>query len=130
MENCAHSEYPKTVDNGGVQNHAREEIPPIIPGGEWRLEPHICRSCFGRLVSRHLAGDLHEYRCTNCEATSQHTDATMACCCGIKVRKRNGAGRSGGPMVDAGIRCIPNPEKSPSFPAAYVASEVVKLKRP
>lgn len=94
------------------------------------MEPHICRHCFGRLASRPAGGDLREFRCTNCEVITHSIRAEDACCCGLKIRKRNGTGRSGGPMVDAGVRCIPNPDKSPAFPSAYVASEVVKIKRP
>jgi hypothetical protein len=134
MENCAQSGDPAVGISEVVQKRVREGAP--ISGAEvfsaqdnWQLEPHVCRVCFGRLVSRPAFGLLREYRCTNCETTSQHTDASVACCCGIKVRKRNSTGRHGGVMIDAGIRCIVNPEKSPAFPAAYVASEVVKVKR-
>lgn len=135
MENCAHSGHPSTGGTDVLQNRAREVAAAFSANAfsaqdTWTLEPHVCKICFGRLASRALAGDLREYRCTNCEAESQHTDATHGCCCGIKIRKRNGVGRHGGPMVDAGIRCIANPERSPMFPAAYVASEVVKTKKP
>lgn len=129
MENCANFSDPSSASQTELEKRARDIANELHSAIDWRLEPHVCRHCFGRLVSRPLHGDLREYQCTNCEATAQHTDATQACCCGIQIRKRNGAGRSGGPMVDAGIRCIPNPERSPAFPGAYVASEVVKTKR-
>lgn len=129
MENCATFRDPGDGASDVPEKRAREASLVVDSTAVWQLEPHICRHCFGRLVSRPLHGDLREFKCTNCETTSQHTDAAQACCCGIQIRKRNGAGRSGGPMVDAGIRCIPNPERSPAYPGAYVASEVVKNKR-
>lgn len=130
IKNCANSSDPGKVIDFAAEKRAREAKsgqPAQDPA--WHLEPHICRNCFGRLASRALPSGEQEFLCTNCMAltlSSMHADA---CCCGMKIRKRNGTGRSGGPMVDAGIRCIPNPEKSPAFPSAYVASEVVKLKR-
>lgn len=134
MENRAHSGNPSAEATDVPQNRAREVAAVFSANAfgaqdTWALEPHCCRICFGRLVSKPAASGLTRYRCTNCEEESQHTDASVACCCGIKIRKRNGVGRHGGPMVDAGIRCIANPERSPMFPAAYVASEVVKTKR-
>lgn len=134
-ENAAHFRNPQTHIPAAPENRARVEAATVFSEAlscaqdTWTLEPHVCRHCFGRLASRPIGAGIREYRCTNCEATTQHTDASVGCCCGLKIRKRNGVGRNGGPMVDAGIRCIPNPEKSAAFPAAYVASEVVKVKR-
>lgn len=98
----------------------------------WNLEPHICRKCFGRLVSRVVPGsvpgaELRVYQCTNCGAEAQHTNADAICCCGIKIKRagRNGT-KASSTLVDAGVRCIPNPEISPMFPSQYVASEVVR----
>lgn len=94
----------------------------------WNLEPHICRKCFARLVSRPVAGgDLRLYQCTNCGAEAQHTNADALCCCGIKIKRagRNGT-KASATLVDAGVRCIPNPEISPMFPSQFVASEVVR----
>lgn len=129
-KNCANSGQMGQVIDFCAEKRARE-VRIAQPAAEpiWSMEPHICRQCFGRLVSRPHASGLREYHCTNCELTSQDTSADGVCCCGIKIRKRNGTGRSGGPMVDAGVRCIPNPDKTPAFPSAYVASEVVKFKK-
>ncbi len=95
---------------------------------QWTLEDHICRHCFARVLSRPIAGgDLRLYRCSNCGEEAQHINADALCCCGIKIRKvgRNGS-KAGAVMVDAGVRCIPNPERSPSFPGEIVASEVAR----
>lgn len=136
MEICAHTREISGQSAKCEQNHARDAAQSAVTaldtalvavlgtGPALTLEPHVCRHCMARLVSRPIAGDLREYECTNCGSIAQHTDPTQVCCCGIKIRKRNGAGRSGGPMVDAGIRCIANPQKSAAFPALYVAAEV------
>ena len=130
MENCRDSSGPDVGPSEGPQKRVREGGSNSLDhDANWRLEPHVCKACFGRLVSRQLLNDIREYRCTSCETSTQHTDATVGCCCGIKIRKRNTVGRAGGPMIDAGIRCIPNPEKNAAFPSAYVASEVIKAKR-
>lgn len=49
--------------------------------------------------------------------------ADALCCCGIKIRKMGRGGKAGA-LVDAGVRCIPNPSPTPEFPSLYVASEV------
>lgn len=98
---------------------------------QWELEPHICRKCFGRIVSRMVPGsvpgaELRVYQCSNCGLEAQHTHADALCCCGIRIKKAGRNGTKAGAMVDAGVRCIPNPERSPMFPSEYVASEVVR----
>lgn len=98
---------------------------------QWHLEDHVCRKCFGRVVSRPVTDAANcttrLYLCTNCGAEAQHDKADAICCCGIKIKR---AGRSGtkasSTLVDAGVRCIPNPEISPMFPSQIVASEVVR----
>lgn len=92
---------------------------------QWALEDHLCRHCFGRLVSQPIpGGDLRLYRCSNCGAEAQHTHADALCCCGIKIKKAGRNGTKLGSLVDAGVRCIPNPERSPAFPGEIVASEI------
>lgn len=98
----------------------------MLPEQQWVLEPHICRKCFGRLVSMAVGADIRLYRCTNCGSEAEHTDAAAVCCCGIKIRRPGRNGSKTPSLVDAGIRCIPNPDRSPSFPSEYVASEVVR----
>lgn len=124
MENCANDVKTRAalrlVDKKGL------ETPFQSQNERWNLEPHVCRECFGRMASRPAAGGKIEVLCTNCGANGITETIDNSCCCGVKVRKRNGAGRSGGPMVDAGIRCIPNPERSPAFPSMYVAQEITR----
>lgn len=86
------------------------------------LEPHICRHCFGRIVSHEIflsdKSLAREYTCTNCGATERGKAASVLCCCGIKLNPVN----PGGQATDAGIRCHPNPNPKPDFPALFVAS--------
>jgi len=67
---------------------------------------------------------MTEYQCTNCGVTAEGENVASLCACGITIRKNNAAGRSGGPQIDAGIRCIANPKPSPEFPQLFVATEV------
>ncbi|BCP56240.1 hypothetical protein K32_48570 [Kaistia sp. 32K] len=87
----------------------------------WRLEPHCCRACFARIVSRpDDAGRL--YQCTNCGAQAAGHKPDVVCACGTKLRRHRGDGRSAAQLVDAGIRCHQNKRVSPEFPALFVAS--------
>lgn len=111
----------------GAPNHLSlvpQRMPEPTP--RWVLESHVCRCCFGRIVSRPIsASDAdHEYLCTNCGARAESADPSSICSCGIKIRKRNAPGRSGGAMIDARIRCMANPSPSPEFPSLIVASEI------
>lgn len=94
----------------------------------WQLEPHICKNCFARLASRSAGGDLRKYVCTNCGVEAEAADAGALCCCGIKIRKV-GRGGKGETLVDAGVRCIPNPNPTPLFPNLFVASEVLESEK-
>lgn len=87
----------------------------------FRLEPHCCRVCFGRVASTATEhGRL--FVCTNCGLSATGSKPDVICSCGLKIRKSKGDGRSGQVMVDAGVRCHPNKRVSPEFPALYVAS--------
>ncbi|MGL4458254.1 MAG: hypothetical protein ACRCUB_07655 [Plesiomonas shigelloides] len=90
----------------------------------WQLEPHICKTCFGRLASQSIGGGLRRYTCTNCGAESEARAADALCCCGIKIFKQVRGGSGEGAEMDAGIRCMRNPDPSPLFPNLFVASEV------
>lgn len=85
---------------------------------DWRLEPHVCRACFGRIASRELDEDEGRrlYVCTHCGLEAEGTRASALCACGTKLPK--GKGR----YVSAGLRCHENKARSPEFPALYVAS--------
>lgn len=82
-----------------------------------RLEPHVCRHCFGRLVSRVLAAGAPEVRrwtCTNCGAVADGGRADVLCACGMTLAR--------GPRLSL-LRCQPNPAPSPEFPALFVAAD-------
>jgi hypothetical protein len=91
----------------------------------WSLEPHICRGCFGRLVSRPAEQPgWRVYQCTNCGVEASAQAASQVCCCGTKLRKATASGRSGAALIDAGIRCQVNAAPTPEFPSVIVAAEV------
>lgn len=85
----------------------------------WTLETHVCRHCFGRLVSRALA-DRRAYLCTNCGAEAVGESPDVLCSCGTTLRRHAGVSSP----VNAGLRCQLNPSPSPDFPSLFVASEV------
>lgn len=84
---------------------------------DWRLEPHVCRSCFSRIASREVDEDGKRlYQCTNCGLEAEGHKPSVLCACGTKMRK----GKTG--FVSAGLVCHENRARSPEFPALYVAS--------
>jgi hypothetical protein len=83
----------------------------------YRIEPHVCVSCMGRVLSRALP-DLggaptttRLYRCAECGIERVGHDSAIMCACGFKVNGR----------ATIGLRCEPNPGKSPEFPAEIIA---------
>jgi hypothetical protein len=84
----------------------------------WRLEPHVCRCCFGRIASQAIDGDedRRQYVCTNCGLQSDGQRVSVLCACGMKIRKGKGK------HVDAGLRCHENQSRTMEFPAMFVAS--------
>lgn len=107
--------------HGAAEKRARARDCSKISG--MRLEPHVCRVCFGRIASFPAAdGDGRTYQCTNCGLEAQGHKASVVCACGIKLHKRKGDGRSAATLQDAGVRCHENRRVSPEFPALYVAS--------
>lgn len=108
-------------DGAAAENRARARGDEKKSG--LRLEPHICRACFGRIASfPAAAGDARVYQCTNCGLEAAGHKPSVVCACGMKLRKRKGDGRSAEVMVDAGIRCHENRRVSPEFPSLYTAS--------
>lgn len=116
----------KACDAGQVQvsGHSRQKKsrtrqPAPDATRLWTLEPHVCRSCFGRLVSTpDQASGKTRYLCTNCGAGAVAESADAVCACGMQVRGPTGA------PVDAGLRCKPNPDPRPDFPSCFVAAPV------
>jgi ribosomal protein L37AE/L43A len=89
-------------------------------GFAWTLEPHVCRKCFARVVSRETLDDADRvYHCTNCGATEVGESPAVMCSCGTQLRRL-------GKLIDAGIRCQPNPSPSLEFPSLIVAATPVE----
>jgi hypothetical protein len=80
----------------------------------WELSPHVCRICFARVLQRTTFDRRKVYRCSSCETEAEGPGPQVLCCCGIKVRGTR----------DAGVRCVPNPRRTPENPAQYVAEQV------
>jgi hypothetical protein len=117
---------------GRARGRAHEAGPQPGPDA-WRLEPHVCRACFSRLVScatetRTLADGpllgVRRYQCTGCGVEALGRAPDVLCSCGLKIRKATRGGRSSVVLTDAGIRCTPNPEIRADFSQLFVAQEV------
>jgi hypothetical protein len=78
-----------------------------MPHDLWRLSPHVCRRCFGRV----LEGD-GVFRCSVCGAVAAGKVELM-CACGLTVAQPSGN------RVRA-FRCITNPAPCPASPAEVV----------
>ncbi len=107
----------QTSEDSGSELHKKK-------ADQWELENHICKTCFGRLISQPGEDGNRSYRCTHCGAVAYGDDASCLCCCGIMGKPRNRA-KSAAP-VNLGIRCMVNPRPSPDFPAEIVAAELPK----
>lgn len=103
--------------SGRLLSKKRARAPEADAG--WTLEPHVCRHCFGRLVSQALPDGDVRYQCTNCGAEAVGLESDVLCACGTALRKHG----SGSAPVSAGLRCQPNPSPSPDFPSLFVAAE-------
>ena len=123
--------------SGGVRSTGRARAPAreAVPAQEscnpdaetqesWRLEPHICRACFSRLVSQGADGAMRRYHCTNCGLEAVAPGADALCCCGTKIRRPTKGAKSGLALVDAQIRCAVNPTPTPDFPSVIIAMEM------
>lgn len=79
----------------------------------WVITAHVCRCCFGRVLMREAFDRKKTFRCSNCGIEAEGRTEAAICSCGIKLKTG----------VDAGIRCGPNPDKTPEFPSEIVASQ-------
>lgn len=82
----------------------------------WTITNHICRVCMGRVLKRATIGGPAVYRCACCgvEGTGSHSSI---CTCGMTWRKGKAA-------INAGVRCVENPERSPECMSEIVAVSV------
>lgn len=93
----------------------------------WVIQDHICRKCFGRIVSAQ-EGTQTLFKCSNCGYEVTADDVAAICCCGIKYKRGGRKGSKNVAPVDAGIRCIRNPSPTTEFCCEIVASEVAYAK--
>lgn len=70
----------------------------------------------GRVLTRETFDGKRLYRCSNCGIERDGRSELALCCCGIRFGK---AGR------DAGIRCLPNPARTPECMSEVIAAQVV-----
>lgn len=93
----------------------------------WVIQDHICRKCFGRVLGA-LEGTQTRFKCSNCGYEVIADDVAAMCCCGIKYKRGGRKGSKNVAPVDAGIRCIRNPNPTTEFCCEIVASEVAYAK--
>jgi hypothetical protein len=83
----------------------------------FRIEPHVCADCMGRVLSRDLPDmggvAATSYRCADCGVEREGTSPAVICMCGFKVRGR----------TNLVLRCERNREKTPEFPAEITARQ-------
>jgi len=81
--------------------------------GDWQVESHVCMACFGRVLSRKVdVGQLRVWRCSNCGAEAEAPKVSALCACGARIGTKN-----------AGLRCVPNPDRRPEVPAEIIVKE-------
>lgn len=80
----------------------------------WRITPHACRNCFGRVLARPDGEGERVYRCSNCGLERPGRKTDVICGCGISLK--------GG--KNAGLRCIVQAKPTPECPAQVVVEEV------
>jgi hypothetical protein len=81
----------------------------------YQLTQHVCRICFGRILSRvgaEGAPGKRIFRCADCGAEKDGHHASVVCVCGVKLNARNAA-----------IRCVPNEHRRPEFPFEICARQ-------
>ena len=79
----------------------------------WAITDHVCRVCFSRVLVRETFDRRRIYRCSGCGIEKEGRSEAAICACGIKLKTG----------LDAGIRCEPNPDRSPEWPAEVTATQ-------
>lgn len=80
----------------------------------WSITNHICRACLGRVLHHESFDHRMLWRCSNCGIEREGPAETSLCMCGLTLRTK----------INAGIRCMVNPQKTPECPSEVVAREV------
>lgn len=110
------SVFAPGAPGGHIETRAR-----AIDADTWRLEPHVCRQCFARVASQRT-DDGRLYQCTNCGLEAVSAKPSAICACGLKLKRWKSDGSSAQALVDAGVRCHENRNRTPEFPSLYTAS--------
>ena len=88
---------------------------------QFNITQHCCRVCMGRVLMRRTFDGKRIYRCACCDIEREGTGPAAICACGIKLRSGHG-------QMDGGVRCVPNPDRTPENLAAIVATQVTAPK--
>ncbi len=81
----------------------------------WLVTDHVCRGCFGRVLA---TADKKLARCADCAAVG--VKVPDVCACGAMLMTG----------VNAGLRCVKNPNVSIECPAEIVVSYVGYVDKP
>ena len=81
----------------------------------WRITPHICRSCLGRVLERIAPDGSRVFRCAKCGIERFGGDDAAICMCGLRL---------GGDGVDLGVRCVPNSGRHQEILSEIIAEQV------
>lgn len=73
----------------------------------WVLTDHVCRHCFGRVLSRGLPDARTLFQCANCGTQMTGLNVGDLCCCGLTNNKG----------ADARFRCVRNRAQTPEYPS-------------
>ncbi len=87
---------------------------------QWLITDHACRACLGRVLMRKTVDNRRIYRCACCGVEREGKRPDAICACGIQLR----TGKGHGGALDAGVRCIANPDRRPENLAEIVAAQV------
>jgi len=105
----------ETIDETGSYLGSRRKPPRQPDDDAWRIEDHVCRVCFSRILSRAMGDGSRQYRCANCSVAGEGRTPAVICSCGLKMR--------GG--KDLGVRCVRNDKPTPEAPAEIIARQVM-----
>lgn len=97
------------------ENRSHRPARPPHGDSSWRIEDHVCRVCFNRVLSRPADEGGRIYRCTGCGLEAAGHAPSVVCACGMRLKN----GR------DLGVRCVLNESPSPEAPVQVVARQVV-----
>ena len=108
----------KSYGDGGGD---RQNLSPLSkktrarePETLFSLANHVCRRCFGRLLSAPGTGNNRRYVCSNCGESASGQSPDVLCACGMTLKER-------GPNIRL-LVCTPNPNPTAELPSLFVAA--------